>query len=316
MLRYTLRQLTYFVVTAENGSVARAAAALHVSQPSVSTAIAKLEEQFGVQLFIRHHAQGVTLTPRGRKLVREARNLLRHAAELQENAKTIGDALLGSIDIGCYFTLAAAYMPNLLNTFRAKYPSVTVTLTEGNQPELVAGLESGRFELALLYAHELPHSLHLDVLVELQPYVLLPEHHPLTGQKRLSLADLADEPLVLLDIPPGRGYFLSLFESLGITPNLSFSSSSFEMVRGMVGSGAGYSVLITRPQSDRTHDGHVVKACPIADATPPALVALARLPQTRPTRLAECFVEFCEKAFSSFDKNRRCLRSVALWERK
>jgi DNA-binding transcriptional LysR family regulator len=182
-----------------------------------------------------------------------------------------------------------------------------VTLSEGNQDELVAGLETGRFEIALLYANELPRSLHLNVLVKLHPYVLLPERHPLAKKKRLSLVDLAAEPLVLLDIPPGRGYFLGLFESLGITPNVSFTSSSFEMVRGMVGSGAGYSVLITRPQSDRTYDGQVVKACTITDATPPALVALARLPQARPTRLAECFVEFCEQAFAKFDRDRRWL---------
>ena len=73
MLRYTLRQLEYFVTAAERGSVARAAAELNVSQPSVSTAVGKLEQQFGVQLFIRQHAQGVLLTPVGRRLLAQAR---------------------------------------------------------------------------------------------------------------------------------------------------------------------------------------------------------------------------------------------------
>ena len=84
MPRYTLRQLEYLVTAAEAGSVAGAAARLNVSQPSISTAIAKLEDSLGVQLFMRHHAAGISLTPAGTRLMDEARNLLERAYQAHE----------------------------------------------------------------------------------------------------------------------------------------------------------------------------------------------------------------------------------------
>ena len=86
-LRYSLRQLRYFVVTAEVLSFTAAARRLHISQPSISTALADLEVSFGVQLFIRHHASGLSLTQAGRDLLGQARNLLKIAEELQMAAK-------------------------------------------------------------------------------------------------------------------------------------------------------------------------------------------------------------------------------------
>ena len=81
-MRFSFRQLEYFVAAGETGSVTRAAQGSHSSQPTVSAAIAKLEASLGVQLFVRHHAQGLSVTPAGREFAREAGSVLRHAAEL------------------------------------------------------------------------------------------------------------------------------------------------------------------------------------------------------------------------------------------
>jgi DNA-binding transcriptional LysR family regulator len=86
-LHYSLRQLRYFVVTAEALSFTAAAKRLHISQPSISTALADLEASFGVQLFIRHHASGLSLTQAGRDMLGQARNLLKNAEELQSAAR-------------------------------------------------------------------------------------------------------------------------------------------------------------------------------------------------------------------------------------
>ena len=82
-MRYTLRQLAYFVATGEASSILKASENIHVSQPSISSAISHLEQTFGVQLFVRHHAQGMTLTTAGRELFREARALLALAERLE-----------------------------------------------------------------------------------------------------------------------------------------------------------------------------------------------------------------------------------------
>lgn len=298
MLRYTLRQLEYFVTTAESGSVAAAAGRLNVSQPSVSTAISKLEEQFGVQLFIRHHAQGMSLTPVGRRLLANGRSLLRHARELQQNAEAAGGIGAGQLELGCFVTLAPAYMPALVTAFSELYPGVEIKLFEGVQDELVDGLVSGRFELALLYNLGLPEEFHLEVLASAAPYVLLPKGHPLARRPAVSLASLAEAPMILLDVPPSRDYFMGLFAAAGLEPRVAFSSPSFELVRGLVGQGRGFSILVTRPRQDRTYDGQEIVTRPLSDSPAPSDICLARLAQSKPTGLMEAFAAFCRTWFT------------------
>jgi DNA-binding transcriptional LysR family regulator len=122
MAAYNLRQLRYFVTTAECGSVAEASRKLYIAQPSVSTAIKQLEDSFGVQLFIRHHAQGVSLTPSGARFYRKALELLRVAHEFEQNALADNDVVAGQIDIGCFETVAPLYLPRLIAGFKACWP--------------------------------------------------------------------------------------------------------------------------------------------------------------------------------------------------
>lgn len=298
MLPYTLRQLEYFVATAEHSSVAGAASTLNISQPSVSNAILKLEDHFGVQLFVRHHAQGVSLTSTGRRILADARNLLRHAGDLQQTARAAGDVAAGQLELGCFITLAPLFLPALVSTFAQDYPGASMTLHEGTQDELVEGLKTGRFELALLYDLDLPEIITSVPLAAFEPYVLLPADHPLTQHSSLTLEDLKDEPLVLLDVPPSRDYFTGLFHTAGLEPNVTFSSASLEMVRGLVGRGLGYSLLVTRPFGDYTYDGCRIEARPLAHAAATSTICLAYLAQSRPTRLMDAFTEYCEQWFS------------------
>lgn len=122
MAAYNLRQLRYFVTTADCGSVAEASRKLYIAQPSVSTAIKQLEDSFGVQLFIRHHAQGVSLTPSGARFYRKALELLRVAHEFEQNALADNDVVAGQIDIGCFETVAPLYLPRLIAGFKARWP--------------------------------------------------------------------------------------------------------------------------------------------------------------------------------------------------
>ena len=124
MAAYTLRQLKYFVTTVECGSVAEASRKLYIAQPSISTAIKGLEESFGLQLFIRHHAQGVSLTPSGARFYRKAQELLRMAKEFEQNALADNDIVAGQIDIGCFETVAPLYLPRLIAGFKARWPGV------------------------------------------------------------------------------------------------------------------------------------------------------------------------------------------------
>ncbi|MBH3431190.1 LysR family transcriptional regulator [Pseudomonas alkylphenolica] len=301
MASYTLRQLKYFVTTVECGSVAEASRKLYIAQPSISTAIKGLEDSFGVQLFIRHHAQGVSLTPGGARFYRKAQELLRMAREFEQNALADNDVVCGQIDIGCFETVAPLYLPRLIKGFRERFPGVEIRLQDGEQQELVQGLTGGRFDLAIFYDHDLDSTIETEALMAPQrPYALLPAGHRFAEQAQVSLRDLALEPMILLDVQPSRTYFVSIFEELGLSPNIVFSSPSIEMVRGMVGQGFGFAVLVTRPQTTSTYDGQELVCVALAeDVTGSGLVAgwLKRAQLTKPAQL---FVDYCKEQFTAW----------------
>jgi DNA-binding transcriptional LysR family regulator len=295
MIPYTLRQLRYFVGAVESGSVAQASRQLNISQPSISAAIKGLEEAFGVQLLIRHHASGVSLTPIGMRFYRHAVELLRHSREFEQNALAENDGLTGQIELGCYVTFAPLFVPRLLAGFREKFPRISIRLRDGLQHALVEGLMSGGFDLVLMYDFGLDPSIDRVVLMpNVVPHAVLPKEHWLAAESAVSLKMLASEPFVLLDVPPSGGYFRSLFDALDLTPNVAYSSPSLEMVRGLVGRGLGYSVLATKPASSLTYDGNEVVTVPLSDSLPPSVLVLAWLRQSRLTKPAEAFVRFCE----------------------
>ena len=298
-LRYTLRQLQYLVTCIDTGSLAAAAEKLHVSQPSISTAIAKLEADLGVQLLLRHHAQGVTATANAERLLNSARSLLSHADDLQRLARASGDAVSGELRLGSFITLAPAYLPGLIAELKELYPALQLQLDEGTQDQLIEGLRQGRYEMALLYDLGLPEDLRSIELANVAPHILLPETHPLASQKSISLGELADLPMILLDVPPSRGYFTSLLRDQGIEPRIAFSSPSLELVRGLVGRGLGYSLLVTRPSGDVSYDGQRLAVRPLRGEIETSPIVLSTLRALRPTRIMSAFEMV---ALTYFDK--------------
>ncbi|MCP3972243.1 MAG: LysR family transcriptional regulator [Rhodobacteraceae bacterium] len=303
MLNFSLRQLEYLVATAEHSSVAEAARHLNVSQPSVSKAISKFEKQFSVQLFIRHHARGVSLTPAGERLLVDARGLLSYANDLQQNVQESSDVIAGTLNVACFVAVAPVFMPAILADFSQDYPGVDVRVYEGNQDEMLDGLESGKFELAIMYDSVLPPGFATTRLATFEPYVLLPASHPQSGQKCVSLASLANEHFILLDVPPSREYFLNMFRQNGLDARVSFSSPSLEMVRGLVGRNWGYSLLVTRPYFDQTYDGQSVIGLPICEDVEDGILEIAQLEQIRPTRVMTVFYDFCLDWFAKHRLN-------------
>jgi DNA-binding transcriptional LysR family regulator len=303
-MTYTLRQLRYFVAAADYGSVAEASRRLHISEPSISAAIKTLEREFGIQLLIRQHSSGVSLTPAGSRCLRQAKELLRHASDFEANALSQKDALAGHVELGCFVTVAPLYMPKLLVDFRGKYPNVTINLKDGLEDALVRGLEIGKFDLALMYDYGLGLSLQrAPFLSGLKPHLVLPAGHRLAKRKSVSLRSVISEPFILLEGPPSSGYFRSVFEEIGLQPKIAYSSPSLEMVRGLVGRGLGYSILVTRPASNLTYDGNQVATVPISEDVRNSDLVFAWLRNSTLTNTARAFVEFCQAAGKAFAKN-------------
>lgn len=297
MLRFTLRQIEYAVAIQDRGSVAAASVALGVAQPTLSASLAKLEKQTGIQLFIRRHAQGVSPSPAGIRFLAEARNLLSFAQDLQRETAAVGIAIEGTLSLGSFTTIAPAYVPQLVASFTASHPRAAVRLAEGTQDQLLDGLHGGQHDLVLLYDVDMPDDLAVTILASFEPYVVLPAKHRLTRHRHVPLAALKSEPFILLDIAPSRTYFTRILEQAGISPQIAFSSPSLEVVRGLVGQGLGYSILVTRPHGDHSYAGEELAVRPIAETVERGVIALAALKQMRKTRLVAAFEAHCVKYF-------------------
>jgi DNA-binding transcriptional LysR family regulator len=292
---YTLRQLQYFVAAAEAGTVTQAAEAVHLSQSAMSTALADLEKAFQVQLLVRHHARGISLTPAGRELLVASRQLLAQAADLLSAAEGLGNSLTGTVQIGCFSVPAPYVLPELLATAAEQFPGLQVETTEVNLDELAEGIASGRFELGIGYDLIDDDRLTQQPLYSLPPYVLLSGMHRWSKRRSVRLAELAEEPMVLLDLPHSRDYFQGIFSSAGVTPTVRYRSASVETCRALVGRGLGYTVLNLQPKVSVSLDGHPVAAVPIRDDAPALSVVLVTAAKARPTRRAQAIAQLCRE---------------------
>jgi DNA-binding transcriptional LysR family regulator len=289
----SLTQLRYFIRVAERESMTRAAEDLYVAQSAVSSAVAHLEKELGVQLFIRRHAKGLILTAAGKELLLRARQTLTALAESLESIAGEAQAFWGPLHVVCFSPIAPFYLPAILAGLKRDHPGLEVHVTEAVAGQVGEYLESGRAEVALTYDLALGDGIDRDVLAEIHPYAALPAAHRLAGEDSVKLADLVDEPMILVDLPFSREYFIGVFTERGLQPNVQYRSSSYETVRAMVAQDHGYSLLHQRPATDSTYAGGRVVAVPLADEVRPLRVVVASLQSMRMSRRAGAFAERC-----------------------
>ncbi len=292
-LRFTLRQLEYLVAVAECGSVALAAERCHVSSPSISAAIAQLEQEFGLPLFIRRHAQGLSLTEGGRQFTEAARAVLAAGAALNDRAAELTGQVRGPLAVGCLLTFAQVVLPRLRRSFAEAHPEVEFRQSEHDHAALIEALRHARLDAALSYDLELPGDLEFLPLLPLAPYALLPEGHPLAGRAQVRAADLAPHPMVLLDLPYSADYFLSFFTAEGLRPQIAERTRDMGVMRAMVANGFGYSIANIRLGSDRAPDGRRLVFVPLVTPRAPMRMGLI-LPAGGPLRRAvAAFADHC-----------------------
>jgi DNA-binding transcriptional LysR family regulator len=298
-VRYTLRQLSYFVAAGETGSITQASERVNISQPSISAAILHLEREFGVQLFVRQHAQGLALTPVGARFLQSAKTVLRSAHELYDVANEAARSVSGPIHVGSFRTYAPLLIPELCRTFLEKHPRVDLHVTEGSEASLLEQLRNAKVDVAITYEMHLTSDIAFEPLAELPTYALVPADHPFARQASVRLEDLCEEPFILLDLPLSREYFLGLFARAGLSPKIAFRTPSPETLRSLVGSGFGLSLMTARPVNKRAANGKRLQYVPLDGPNPPMVLGLASLRGIRKTLLHETFEAHCRGMIST-----------------
>lgn len=288
----TLTQLVYFTRCAELSSMTEAAASLHVAQSAVSTSIGNLEHRLGTDLFIRRRAKGLVLTAAGESFLARTRAIL---ADLDDAMASVDPQhVSGKVRVGVFPTIAPFYLPEISQRLAQASPGIDPDFVELGADEVVPALADHAVEVALTYDFGLGASVHVERLRQMPPYAAVAPDHPLAAHARVSVTELASEPMVLLDLPSSRDYFTGIFTQLGLAPVVRHRFSSFEAVRAMVARGHGFTLLNQRPAHDRTYDGGRLVVIEVAEDIGTLDVVLASAqPLTTLSRRAQAFVAQC-----------------------
>jgi LysR family hydrogen peroxide-inducible transcriptional activator len=250
-----LHQLRYFCAVAETGSFSRAAEQSHVSQPSLSQQILKLEDELGARLFDRL-GRSVRLTNVGKTFLPRARSVLRELEAARGDVVEQKDSLGGSISVGVIPTVAPYFLPPHLTSFSRKFPQVRFTVIEEITPILLERLRAGTIDVAILALPIRGHEFETFPLLTERLFAALPRKHKLASRRALSLKDLRAEPFLLLrDGHCFRDTAVAACDRARLHPQIIFESGQFSSLLSMVGAGIGVSIVpemaIDKPSSCR-----------------------------------------------------------------
>lgn len=299
-LRFTLRQLEYFVTVGEQGSIAQASAQVNVSSPSISAAISQLEAEFGLPLFVRKHAHGLSLTQAGRQFMDQARKVLAEAESLNRLAGAISGNVQGPLSVGCLLTFAQVLLPAIRRQFQQKHPDVQVSQIECDQETLIEKLRRAEIDVALTYDLEVPTDLDFIPLRSLPLYAVVAAGHPLAEYKSVSVETLVEHPMVLLDLPISRTYFLSVFERAGCTPRIVERTRDMAVMRSLVANGFGFSVANIRPHSDLSPDGRELRFIPLEGPHRPMRLGFIIPEGARNVLCVDAFIDHASQIISKW----------------
>lgn len=268
-----LRDLRYLVALADSGNFARAANTCHVSQPTLSMQIKKLEDQLGVQLFERTSKRAVP-TMAAKEIIAQARVVLAEADQLRALARGAGDPFTGPLRLGVIPTLGPYLLPHLLPKIRAAYPQLRLYMREALTAELLAQLRAGKLDACLVALPIDEHGLEHEPLFREPFMAALPAQHPLAKKKKLRQADLIGEQILLLE----EGHCLR-DQTLAVCgarrgSDDDYPATSLETLRQMVAAGIGITLMPALATRTSAIGKRLLVFRPFADSTPNRLIAL------------------------------------------
>ncbi len=275
----TLTELRYIVAVARERHFGRAAEACFVSQPTLSVAIKKLEEELDLKIFERGGSE-VSVTPLGEEIVRQAQAVLDQAGAIKEIAKRGKDPLAGALRLGIIYTIGPYLLPELVKHTIELYPQMPLMLQENFTVKLLEMLRTGELDCAIM-AEPFPDAGLATAALYDEPFVVaLPATHPLAARETISAEELKRETMLLLgtghcfrdhvlEVCPEFARFSSDAEGI----RRSFEGSSLETIKHMVASGMGVTVVpqLSVPREPAPHLAFV----PFSEPVPTRRVVLA-----------------------------------------
>ena len=282
----TFNELRYLVAVAHERSFGRAAQRCFVSQPALSVAIQKLEEELGAQLFERGKTE-VTVTAVGERIVEQAQKVLEEAARIRDIAQAGRNQLVGPFHLGVIYTVAPYLLPDLIPALNELAPQMPLEIEENLTERIEVALKSGRIDAAIIALPFQPPGVTADFLYEEPFQVVVPQRHRWAKRRAIEPSELAGEHTILLNVGHCfRDQVLDACPELNRGDAPVTRTNSLETVRNMVASGLGVSVLPRDALTPKYHSKLVVPV-PFARPVPSRRIALAyRKSFPRPAAIA------------------------------
>lgn len=264
--RITLRRMEQFIAVAEELHFHRAAERLNMSQPPLTSAIQKLEEDLGVALIERGN-RVLGLTPAGEKFVSEARKTLRQAEKTLVSTVDVAEGRTGLLRLGYVGNALYGRLPDIIREFRASHPKVRLELREATTAAQIAALRDGTLDIGIL----IPPLEKADDIEQVnfdsdRLCIAIPKDHPLSNRQDLTLADLAGESFILWPMPEGRSFHLQVIRlcaKAGFVPMITQEAHGMHAVLSLVSVGGGVSVV---PESMSGFRGDRISYHPLSGA--------------------------------------------------
>jgi len=255
-----------FIAVAEELHFHRAAERLNMSQPPLTSAIQKLEEDLGVALIERGN-RVVRLTPAGEKFVSEARKTLRQAEKTLVSTVDVAEGRTGLLRLGYVGSALYGRLPDIIREFRASHPNVRLELREATTAAQIAALRDGTLDIGVL----IPPLEKADDIEQInfdsdRLCIAIPKDHPFSNRSDLTLADLAGESFILWPMPEGKSFHLQVIRlcaKAGFVPMITQEAHGMHAVLSLVSVGGGVSVV---PQSMSGFRGDRISYHPLSGA--------------------------------------------------
>ena len=296
-----LHQLRYFCAVARAGNFTRAAEEQHIAQPSLSQQVRKLEDELGAKLFDRF-PRFARLTEFGTAFLPKAGEILRRVGEARTEIQEMSGAEIGTVSVGAIPTIAPYLLGPAIAGFARQHPSISISLSEEITPVLLDYLHHGRVDLVVLALPVRGDELVCEELFREPLFAALPLGHKLAARKSLSLAEIRNEPFLLLkEGHCFRENMLSACRRSRVHPRVIFESGQFSTILSMVATGMGVSVVPAMAVEKQAGCRFVR----VSDERAVRSVGLAQLKHRFPTRAQSALVEQLRRRARS--KNRPSL---------
>lgn len=293
----SLRQIRYFIATAEAGQVSQAAVNLSISQSAVTTAIKDLEDTVGTGLFDRT-PHGMELTLAGRRFLAQAYEILQKVEEATQ-LNLVSREVKGTLSIAATYTVIGYFLPFHIERMKRQIPGLEIQLFELNRESVEEGLLSNRYDIAvMLTSNILNPELTAEKLLSSQRRLWVPARHRLLAENSVGLKDVAEEDYIMLTVDEASHSSMKYWSQTPYVPRITLRTSSVEAVRSLVANGQGVAILSDMVHRPWSLEGKRIETIALTEPIPSMDVGLAWKRNAEFTPAMEAVRSYFRRSFS------------------